>query len=334
MSSSGGLGSLSRANRGGPSGVDGAALGLGHVRSTRIRRRPLVPSWVLKVIMAITGVLFALFVLVHMIGNLKVFTGAESFNTYAHWLRTVLQPFLPYEGLFSTQRHRPKESDCADEERDYSHDGGAKLPAQGGINAARDNTADNDSLRRFVIDTVKGGDFRGREADAFRLAEESMRVVDHLNAIGAPFAREYGGTLATRSFGGVQVSRTFYARGQTGQQLRWPAPKHCNDRSTPGPSRCASATKCWTSSWTRAAWVGSSCAISSPVTSPPTRRTPSYCARAATATSSSTRRWRRTPTPPPSGGRPSAARTSRRRHSSSFTRRRCRSAPPGSPRPS
>lgn len=94
------------------------------------------------------------------------------------------------------------------------------VAAQGGINAARDNTADNDSLERFVIDTVKGGDFRGREADAFRLAEESMRVVNHLNAIGAPFAREYGGTLATRSFGGVQVSRTFYARGQTGQQLQ------------------------------------------------------------------------------------------------------------------
>ena len=94
------------------------------------------------------------------------------------------------------------------------------VAAQGGINAARNNTADNDSLARFVIDTVKGGDFRGREADAFRLGEESMRVVDHLNAIGAPFAREYGGTLATRSFGGVQVSRTFYARGQTGQQLQ------------------------------------------------------------------------------------------------------------------
>ncbi|MGV8847421.1 fumarate reductase/succinate dehydrogenase flavoprotein subunit [Tessaracoccus sp.] len=94
------------------------------------------------------------------------------------------------------------------------------VAAQGGINAARDGTADNDSLQRFVTDTVKGGDFRGREADAFRLAEESMRVVDHLNAMGAPFAREYGGTLATRSFGGVQVSRTFYARGQTGQQLQ------------------------------------------------------------------------------------------------------------------
>ncbi|MEO6997965.1 MAG: FAD-binding protein, partial [Terracoccus sp.] len=94
------------------------------------------------------------------------------------------------------------------------------VAAQGGINAAGDNTVDNDSLERFVRDTVKGGDFRGREADAFRLGEESHRVIDHLNAIGAPFAREYGGTLATRSFGGVQVSRTYYARGQTGQQLQ------------------------------------------------------------------------------------------------------------------
>ena len=76
------------------------------------------------------------------------------------------------------------------------------VAAQGGINAARARKVDNDSLRRFVKDTVKGGDYRGREADAFRLAEESVRVIDHMNAIGAPFAREYGGQLATRSFGG------------------------------------------------------------------------------------------------------------------------------------
>lgn len=75
------------------------ALALGSVRSGRVRRKPRVPSWSLKVVMAVTGVVFALFVMVHMIGNLKVFTGAENFNEYAHWLRTVLQPFLPYEGL-------------------------------------------------------------------------------------------------------------------------------------------------------------------------------------------------------------------------------------------
>ena len=94
------------------------------------------------------------------------------------------------------------------------------VAAQGGINAARARKVDNDSVHRFVKDTVKGGDFRGREADAYRLGQESVRVIDHMNAIGAPFAREYGGELATRSFGGVQVSRTYYTRGQTGQQLQ------------------------------------------------------------------------------------------------------------------
>lgn len=94
------------------------------------------------------------------------------------------------------------------------------VAAQGGINAARGRKVDGDSLSRFVIDTIKGGDFRAREADVLRLAEESVRVIDHLQAIGAPFAREYGGQLATRSFGGVQVSRTYYTRGQTGQQLQ------------------------------------------------------------------------------------------------------------------
>ena len=94
------------------------------------------------------------------------------------------------------------------------------VAAQGGITAARARKVDNDSVDRFVKDTVKGGDFRGREADAYRLGVESVRVIDHMNAIGAPFAREYGGQLATRSFGGVQVSRTYYTRGQTGQQLQ------------------------------------------------------------------------------------------------------------------
>ena len=94
------------------------------------------------------------------------------------------------------------------------------VAAQGGINAPRARAVDNDSAERFVEDTVKGGDFRGRESEAFRLAEEGSRVIDHFAALGAPFAREYGGQLSTRSFGGVQVSRTFYSRGQTGQQLQ------------------------------------------------------------------------------------------------------------------
>ena len=93
------------------------------------------------------------------------------------------------------------------------------IAAQGGINSPRARKVDNDSILRFVKDTVEGGDFRAREADCFRLGEESIRVIDHMNAIGAPFAREYGGQLATRSFGGVQVTRTYYTRGQTGQPL-------------------------------------------------------------------------------------------------------------------
>ena len=94
------------------------------------------------------------------------------------------------------------------------------IAAQGGVNSARGKKVDNDSAYRLVKDTVKGGDFRCRENDCWRLGKESARVIDHMNAIGAPFAREYGGALATRSFGGVQVSRTYYTRGQTGQQLQ------------------------------------------------------------------------------------------------------------------
>jgi succinate dehydrogenase / fumarate reductase flavoprotein subunit len=93
------------------------------------------------------------------------------------------------------------------------------VAAQGGINAARARRVDGDQLARFVRDTVKGGDFRARESEAWRLGQESSRVIDHMNALGVPFAREYGGSLSTRSFGGVQVSRTYYSRGQTGQQL-------------------------------------------------------------------------------------------------------------------
>lgn len=94
------------------------------------------------------------------------------------------------------------------------------VAAQGGINAARGKRVDGDGLLRFVTDTIKGGDFRAREAEAWRLAQESNRVIDHLCAHGVPFAREYDGALSNRSFGGVQVSRTFYSRGQTGQQLQ------------------------------------------------------------------------------------------------------------------
>jgi succinate dehydrogenase / fumarate reductase flavoprotein subunit len=93
------------------------------------------------------------------------------------------------------------------------------IAAQGGINAAKNYQHDGDSVFRLFYDTIKGGDFRSRESNTYRLAEVSMNIIDQAVAQGVPFAREYGGLLANRSFGGAQVSRTFYARGQTGQQL-------------------------------------------------------------------------------------------------------------------
>jgi succinate dehydrogenase / fumarate reductase flavoprotein subunit len=93
------------------------------------------------------------------------------------------------------------------------------IAAQGGINAAKNYRNDGDSIHRLFYDTVKGGDYRSREANVYRLAQVSVNIIDQCAAQGVPFAREYGGLLANRSFGGAQVSRTFYARGQTGQQL-------------------------------------------------------------------------------------------------------------------
>ncbi len=93
------------------------------------------------------------------------------------------------------------------------------IAAQGGINATKNYPNDGDSVWRLFYDTIKGGDYRSREANVYRLAQISNQIIDHCVAQGVPFAREYGGLLANRSFGGAQVSRTFYARGQTGQQL-------------------------------------------------------------------------------------------------------------------
>src|SRR5260370_30221520 len=93
------------------------------------------------------------------------------------------------------------------------------IAAQGGINAAKNYRNDGDSVYRLFYDTVKGGDFRSRESNVYRLAECSVSIIDQCVAQGVPFAREYGGLLDTRSFGGAQLQRTFYCRGQTGQQL-------------------------------------------------------------------------------------------------------------------
>src|SRR4028119_450321 len=97
------------------------------------------------------------------------------------------------------------------------------IAAQGGINAAKNYQNDGDSVYRLFYDTVKGGDYRSRESNVHRLAEVSVNIIDQCVAQGVPFAREYGGLLDNRSFGGTQVSRTFYARGQTGQQLLYGA---------------------------------------------------------------------------------------------------------------
>ena len=123
------------------------------------------------------------------------------------------------------------------------------IAAQGGINAAKNYQNDGDSVYRLFYDTVKGGDFRSREANVYRLAEVSVNIIDQCVAQGVPFAREYGGMLANRSFGGAQVSRTFYARGQTGQQLllgRLPgarAPDRPRQRGDVPPARDARARR-------------------------------------------------------------------------------------------
>src|SRR5688572_18413681 len=93
------------------------------------------------------------------------------------------------------------------------------IAAQGGINAAKNYRNDGDSIFRLFYDTLKGGDYRAREANVYRLAQVSVNIIDQAVAQGVPFAREYGGLLDTRSFGGAQVARTFYSAGQTGQQL-------------------------------------------------------------------------------------------------------------------
>ena len=93
------------------------------------------------------------------------------------------------------------------------------IAAQGGVNAAKNYQGDGDSVYRLFYDTIKGGDYRSREANVYRLAEVSTNIIDQCVSQGVPFAREYGGLLDNRSFGGVLVSRTFYAKGQTGQQL-------------------------------------------------------------------------------------------------------------------
>ena len=124
------------------------------------------------------------------------------------------------------------------------------IAAQGGINAAKNYQNDGDSVYRLFYDTIKGGDFRAREANVYRLAQVSVNIIDQCVAQGVPFAREYGGLLANRSFGGAQVSRTFYARGQTGQQLLLGAYQALERQIAPRHgARCFRAPRCSTWSW-------------------------------------------------------------------------------------
>jgi len=117
------------------------------------------------------------------------------------------------------------------------------IAAQGGINAAKNYQNDGDSIFRLFYDTIKGGDFRAREGNVHRLAEISLQIIDQSVALGVPFAREYGGLLANRSFGGAQVSRTFYARGQTGQQLLLGATSALNRQIATGGVKMFSRTE-------------------------------------------------------------------------------------------
>ena len=136
------------------------------------------------------------------------------------------------------------------------------IAAQGGINAAKNYQNDGDSIYRLFYDTVKGGDFRAREANVYRLAQISVNIIDQCVAQGVPFAREYGGTLANRSFGGAQVSRTFYARGQTGQQLlAWRLSGAGAPDRRRARSRCSRAPRCSTLSSSMARLAASSPAI-------------------------------------------------------------------------
>ena len=184
------------------------------------------------------------------------------------------------------------------------------VAAQGGINAAKNYRNDGDSVPRLFYDTIKGGDFRSRESNVYRLAQISTQIIDQCVAQGVPFAREYGGLLDNRSFGGVQVSRTFYARGQTGQQLLLGAYQALARQIDAGNVEMHPRTEMLDLivAWT-AGPGASSPATWSPARSRPIWPTPWCWPPAATATSSTSRPTPRAATPPPSGGRTSGART-------------------------
>ena len=163
------------------------------------------------------------------------------------------------------------------------------IAAQGGINAAKNYRNDGDSIYRLFYDTIKGGDYRAREANVYRLAQMSVLIIDQCVAQGVPFAREYGGLLDNRSFGGAQVSRTFYARGQTGQQLLLGAYQSMMRQVDAGSVTLFPGARCSTWSSSTARRGASSAAISSPARWNRIRPMPSSSAPAATGPRSTCR---------------------------------------------
>ena len=182
------------------------------------------------------------------------------------------------------------------------------IAAQGGINAAKNYQNDGDSVYRLFYDTVKGGDFRAREANVYRLAQVSVNIIDQCVAQGVPFAREYGGLLDNRSFGGAQVSRTFYARGQTGQQLLLGAYQALERQIGLGPVKMHPRTEMLDLVVVdgQARGIVARNLVTRRDRSPH-RPTPSCSPPAATATSSTSPPTPRAATPPPSGAPTSAA---------------------------
>ena len=199
------------------------------------------------------------------------------------------------------------------------------IAAQGGINAAKNYRNDGDSVFRLFYDTVKGGDFRAREANSYRLAQVSVNIIDQCVAQGVPFARDYGGLLETRSFGGVQVERTFYARGQTGQQLLLGAYQALEQQIAAGTVTMHPRTEMLDLVVIDGKARGIVTRDLGPARSVRTWATWWCWPPAATATSSTSRPTPRPPTAPPSGGPTAAARCSATRASRRFI-------PPASPR--
>ena len=164
-------------------------------------------------------------------------------QTQTGYYRRRYGPGRCFRSRFARRTGIQREGFCIQDSPRRAH----SIAAQGGINAAKNYRNDNDSIYRLFYDTIKGGDYRAREANVYRMAEVSNCIIDQCVGQGVPFAREYGGMLDNRSFGGAQVSRTFYARGQTGQQLLLGAYAALNKEIAAGSVKSYPVTRCSTS---------------------------------------------------------------------------------------